>query len=973
MRLHATSMSDLSLPPLSATPGRQPQDGAALAPPSHWAMPPAANAGEAWPLGTSEPCAILGLNDKSFNARMAHFEASIGVATVFVPPARAPMKLRFGQFQRLTLTEPVMPSSNGVNAAPGWIDRVPGDTEFQVQLNNGKSHTGRTIGHVESEQGLFLFSPIGDGGLVQRVFYPRGAYRRVDFGPRLGDVLVSQHTLSPQQLQDALAEQQRLRNLKLGEMLVDVKLITQLQLKQALELQSRTPMLRLGEALISLRILSPEDLANALRSQIRNRNLPLGELLVNHGVISREELRDALEAKRSQMPDNAPSPQLMDPLVLQTTASPQQITAALAEHDKQRQQRPGDVLLNDHVTTPEQLHAAIEAQSRMPMVRIGEALIALGYITESQLADALTHQGKDRKVPLGELLVRQGLITRANLQTALARKMGYPQVNVQTFPIDIEALRKLPLAAALRLEMLPLGLMNGKVVVATEDPSRRDRIDEAEFLTQSKVVPVLPALNNLVEQIPLLYSRTGLDDMSLDFNATPAQENQHTDTLLAALELPAESIGSHASANDNNDDAVEQSDSSLVRLINSMIVEAHAQGVSDIHIETRPGREKVKVRFRIDGLLRPYLELPHTYRQALVARLKIMCDLDISERRRPQDGKINFARFVASCPIELRVAMIPTANGLEDAVLRILASSKPMPLDSLGMSPHNLSALKKAIERPYGMVLCVGPTGSGKTTTLHSALSFINTPERKIWTAEDPVEITQAGLRQVQVNPKIDWTFAKALRAFLRADPDVIMVGEIRDNETAQIAVESSLTGHLVLSTLHTNSAPETITRLLDMGMDPFNFADALLAVLAQRLVRRICSSCKTSTPATDEQIDELLSDSLHIWGDHPQAPTRAATLADWTSRHAVDGRLQFWRGTGCAKCGNSGVKGRAGVHELLTVTKGVRHLIQTGGRAEQIQHLAMGEGLRTLRQDGIEKVLAGVTTIEEVRATSNS
>ncbi|MDP9125565.1 MAG: Flp pilus assembly complex ATPase component TadA [Pseudomonadota bacterium] len=662
---------------------------------------------------------------------------------------------------------------------------------------------------------------------------------------------------------------------------------------------------------------------------------------------------------------------MLDPMVFQTTASPPQLAAAVAEHEAQKQ-RPGDVLLNDHVTTPEQLHAAIESQSRMPMVRIGEALIALGYITESQLAAALTNQGKDRKVPLGELLVREGLITRANLQTALARKMGYPQVDLRAFPIDLEALRKLPVAAAMRLEMLPLGLLNGKVIVATEDPSRRDRIDEAEFLTQAKVVPVLPAANNLVEQIPLLYARAGLDEMSLDFNATPVTENQGTDTLLAALEMPS-SESAHGAPADDNDSAVEQSDTSLVRLINSMIVEAHAQGVSDIHIETRPGREKVKVRFRVDGLLRPYLELPHTYRQALVARLKIMCDLDISERRRPQDGKINFARFVASCPIELRVAMIPTANGLEDAVLRILASSRPMPLDSLGMSPHNLSHLKKAVERPYGMVLCVGPTGSGKTTTLHSALNFINTPERKIWTAEDPVEITQAGLRQVQVNPKIDWTFAKALRAFLRADPDVIMVGEIRDNETAQIAIESSLTGHLVLSTLHTNSAPETITRLLDMGMDPFNFADALLAVLAQRLVRRICSGCKTSTPATEEQIDELLNDSLHIWGDHPNAPTRAATLADWTNRYAVDGRLQFFRGSGCAKCGNTGVKGRAGVHELLTVSKGVRHLIQQGARAEQIQHHAMGEGMRTLRQDGIEKVLAGVTTIEEVRATSNN
>ena len=974
-------MSDLSQPLLNASPDHGAADRSA-AEPSQWAMPPAANAGDTWSLGSSEPCAILGLNDKSFNARLAHFDASAGLATVFVPPARSPMPLRFGQFQRLTLTEPVMPSTNGVNAAPGWAERPPGDTEYQVQLPNGNSHTGRTISHVETDQGLFLFPPVGDAGLVQRHFYPRGAYRRVDFGPRLGDVLVSNHTLSPQQLQEALAEQQRIRNLKLGEILVDVRLITTAQLQRALELQSRTPMLRLGEALISLKILSPEDLAQALRSQARNRNLPLGELLVNHGVISREELREALEAKRSRLPDDSPWPASAPP-EFESTASmplldvpeaapagePPVLIPTPAAAPAPKPARAGDVLRSDLVTSPAQLHAAIDAQSRMPMVRIGEALIALGYITEAQLAEALASQGKDRKVPLGELLVRQGLITRANLQTALARKMGYPQVDLQAFPIDIEALRKLPVAAALRLEMLPLGLMNGKVIVATEDPSRRDRIDEAEFLTQSKVVPVLPSAHNLAEQIPLLYSRGGLEEMSFDFNM-PATESQGTDSLLAALELPSDATTGLPI--DDNECAVEQSDSSLVRLINSMIVEAHTQGVSDIHIETRPGREKVRVRFRVDGQLRPYLELPHTYRSALVARLKIMCDLDISERRRPQDGKINFARFVPQCPIELRVAMIPTANGLEDAVLRILASARPLPLDSLGLSPHNLTHLKRAVERPYGMVLCVGPTGSGKTTTLHSALNFINTPERKIWTAEDPVEITQSGLRQVQVNPKIDWTFAKALRAFLRADPDVIMVGEIRDNETAQIAVESSLTGHLVLSTLHTNSAPETITRLLDMGMDPFNFADALLAVLAQRLVRRICSGCRTATPATPEQIEELVNDCLHVWGGHPQAPTRDALLADWTSRHAVDGRLMFYHGTGCAKCGNTGVKGRAGVHELLTVSKGVRHLIQQGARSEQIQVHAMGEGMRTLRQDGIEKVLAGVTTIEEVRATTN-
>ncbi|HYR24876.1 MAG TPA: GspE/PulE family protein, partial [Aquabacterium sp.] len=421
------------------------------------------------------------------------------------------------------------------------------------------------------------------------------------------------------------------------------------------------------------------------------------------------------------------------------------------------------------------------------------------------------------------------------------------------------------------------------------------------------------------------------------------------------------------------DRPIEQSDNSLVRLINSMIVEAHTQGVSDIHIESYPGREKVKIRFRKDGILVPYLELPHNYRSAIIARVKIMCDLDISERRKPQDGKINFARFVPQYRIELRVATIPTNNGLEDVVMRLLSSAKPLPLDKIGLSPVNLARLKDAMERPYGMILCVGPTGSGKTTTLHSALSFINVPERKIWTAEDPVEITQPGLRQVQVNPKIDWTFAKALRAFLRADPDVIMVGEMRDVETASMGIEASLTGHLVLSTLHTNSAPETVTRLLDMGMDPFNFADSLLVILAQRLVRRLCPACRVAEPASEERIQELLFDYLHVFGKQQPVPLTPEQLrADWGARFGQDGVLMQYHSPGCPKCSQTGFKGRAGIHELMAISRDLRRLIQTGGRGEDLLQVALAEGMRTLRQDGIEKVLAGITSLEEVRATSN-
>ncbi|MDB5826197.1 MAG: pilus assembly protein PilB, partial [Variovorax sp.] len=288
------------------------------------------------------------------------------------------------------------------------------------------------------------------------------------------------------------------------------------------------------------------------------------------------------------------------------------------------------------------------------------------------------------------------------------------------------------------------------------------------------------------------------------------------------------------------------------------------------------------------------------------------------------------------------------------------------------LSEHNLAQLKASIERPYGMVLCVGPTGSGKTTTLHSALMHINTPERKIWTAEDPIEITQAGLRQVQINPRIDWTFAKALRAFVRADPDVIMVGEIRDEETAKTAIEASLTGHLVLSTLHTNSAPETVTRLLDMGMDPFNFADSLLAVLAQRLVRRLCTYCIASRPATEAEVQELLADYMHAFAATEMAAEHDSVRSGWLTRFAKDGALQTYHSVGCKQCGDTGFKGRVGIHELMVMSRALRRLVQGGARAEELQETAMREGMRTLRQDGIDKVLAGQTSIDEVRATSN-
>jgi type II secretory ATPase GspE/PulE/Tfp pilus assembly ATPase PilB-like protein len=400
-----------------------------------------------------------------------------------------------------------------------------------------------------------------------------------------------------------------------------------------------------------------------------------------------------------------------------------------------------------------------------------------------------------------------------------------------------------------------------------------------------------------------------------------------------------------------------ENDSTIVRLANQIIVDAYKRGASDIHIEPYAARTDTVIRMRVDGRCAEYQRLPASYRRALVSRLKIMARLDIAERRKPQDGKIKF-RLPQGRDIELRVATIPTAQGDEDVVMRMLAASEPLPLEALQMTARNLREVRRLIAVPYGLFLVVGPTGSGKTTTLHAALGAINTPEQKIWTAEDPVEITQYGLRQVQVQPRIGFTFAAAMRAFLRADPDVIMVGEMRDEETAHTGIEASLTGHLVFSTLHTNSAPETITRLLDMGLDPFNFADALLGILAQRLARTLCQACKVPYAASAAQRAELAA-------AYGAAAFAALGVAEPPG-------LQLYRGVGCAACNQTGYRGRVGLHELLVATPEIKRLVQQRARIAEVAACAQQEGMTTLVQDGVLKVLTGVTDLLQVKAVAS-
>ncbi len=421
------------------------------------------------------------------------------------------------------------------------------------------------------------------------------------------------------------------------------------------------------------------------------------------------------------------------------------------------------------------------------------------------------------------------------------------------------------------------------------------------------------------------------------------------------------------------DDVSAAADNELVKLVNKIIVDAYNQGASDIHVEPLPGKAKTGIRFRKDGSLAPYIEVPASYRSPLVTRLKIMCDLDISEKRKPQDGKIKFKKF-GPLDIELRVATIPTAGGVEDVVMRILAAGEPIPLEKLGVLPTNMERLKSCVSKPYGLFFVCGPTGSGKTTTLHSVLGFLNTPDTKIWTAEDPVEITQKGLRQCQVNPKAGFTFATAMKSFLRADPDIIMVGEMRDKDTTSIGIEASLTGHLVFATLHTNSAPESIIRLLDMGMDPFNFADALLGILAQRLAKRLCKCKEAYSPGTDE-IKHFITeycDELKNTEEFKKDPNAGyKKVFERFQRDYGFGKADFklHKPKGCEACNGTGYKGRVGLHELMVGTDPVKKLIQEHARVAELFAQALSDGMLTLKMDGMEKVLQGITDMVQVRA----
>ncbi len=602
---------------------------------------------------------------------------------------------------------------------------------------------------------------------------------------------------------------------------------------------------------------------------------------------------------------------------------------------------------------------------------LGEALVQSGAIDHAQLLDALKTQIEERKLgiyrQLGQQMVDKGLLTDAQLRHVIAGWLGNRVLDPSHFRFSPEALAMIPHAVAEREAVLPLMQHEDLLVVLMADPLDKRLIDELRFMTQRRIVPVLASPGSLAPAIAKAYEQGHAVP-------PPGKAPVVAQNRAAARDLALDLQSASGDANEPQADVVSEADNTLVRLINTLIEEAIAQKASDIHIETQPAPRKVRIRFRLDGELVPYLEVESRYRYALVARIKIMAGMDISEHRKPQDGKIDFARF-GGTKTELRVVTVPTTGGLEDVVLRLLAGSKPLPVDGIGLSPEDLERLRGLAKKPYGLILVCGPTGSGKTTTLHSLISDINTENRKIWTAEDPIEITQEGLRQVQMNPRIGWTFANAMRTFLRADPDVIMIGEMRDEETARIAIEASLTGHLVLSTLHTNSAPESIARLLEIGLDPFNFSDSLLGILAQRLVKRLCRKCVQARPATREEIDSLATQYLESTASYEPSDV-TAQVDRWMARYGQvnaqgERYLASYSRQGCPACEGRGYKGRLGIYELMLNNDEIRRHIRHRASASEIRTSALQAGMKTLRQDGIEKVVAGLTDLQEVVAAT--
>ena len=724
----------------------------------------------------------------------------------------------------------------------------------------------------------------------------------IDLSQRLGSLATEQGFATEAQVAQAAQEQQRTGGL-LGRILVDHEVISEDQLTQLLALQNDIPF--------------EDDFQDEPFDEKLSSTLLRLDAVQFHAVPVRDE-GDAVVIAVAD-PRRIPDLEAIIPRPARFIAASEQAVRQRIEimYESERG-RLGETLMLDRKLRREQLRKALDEQQKLGNVRpLGEILIDLGYVTQTDLDEALNKQrsGGGR---LEDTLVQAGKISPDMLARSLAMQLGHEFIEESNVRVDPYAVTLVPEATARRYQAMPIRIEDNSLVVAMKDPRHVFALDDIHLITGKEVIPAVAAESTLTQLLNRFYR--GDDDM---------------DELARAV---LEEVGS---GQQEQEDSSAIDDNALVKVVNSIIREAVLSDISDIHVEPRP--DGLLIRVRKDGSLREYMRMDRKAASAMVARIKIMGNLDIAERRLPQDGRVRFKD--RNLEVDLRLSTLPTVYG-EKAVMRILKKASSIPeIEDLGFADYNYQRFVDVIQKPYGMFLITGPTGSGKSFTTFSILKRLATPDVNVTTVEDPVEYEIPGINQTQVNVRAKLDFARALRSFLRQDPDIIMVGEIRDHETAKISVEAALTGHLLIAPLHTNDASGARTRLVEMGIEPFNVSASLIGVLAQRLVRKVCTNCRVEyTPDPDvlRRID--------------------------VTPEQIQGR-KLYRGVGCDKCGGSGYNGRFAIHELLVVEDEIAAAIVRDASSGEIKDLAIGAGMKTLRDDGINKAFEGITTLEEVLA----
>ena len=640
-------------------------------------------------------------------------------------------------------------------------------------------------------------------------------------------------------------------------------------------------------------------------------------------------------------------------LVRKNAISQNELDSVLQEQQEQRSKLLGEYLLGNHIVDGEDLEKVLVRQQTMPNVKLGELLISEELISEHQLEEALRMQKRKRKSSLGEILVEKKLIKTDQIQHCLASKLGIPFINLRKFNIRSDAIEMVSADVAFSQEAVPLYTCDDRLVVALEDPMDWQATDALRICSGKQIEPVMASREDINWALSFHYSSDDLTSAGTP-HLVDTDDQDYDPNLFTAFEI------------------AEVTNQSVLRIINKIVEEAQRRRVSDIHIEPDADSENIVVRFRKDGLLSVYYKFPWKFGAAFASRLKTMAELNIAERNKLQVGKVNFRKF-ADVDLDLRVSSMPTTEGSEDLVISLLDKSRCMPVNAIGFSSHDLDRVLDTISAKQGLFVVTGPSGSGKTSTLHSLVSYLNSPERKICTIENPVSIKHQGVRQVQINGKGGMDFSTALEATLVAKPDILMVEEIRDVETARAAVDAALSGHLVLAGMTAGNAIDGIQRLLDLGVSHLDVADSLLGMASQRLVKTLCISCKKSYESDTKELVFLASEYCQeIAGEEGSATALKESvnqvIQNWEQHLRVGDNFTLYKATGCKDCLDTGYRGYIGVHQLLLVNPEIRRLITNKGSREQIREKSMLLSMRSLKQDGIEKVLQGYTDFSQVR-----